>query len=78
MSVNLSDLLPSKQYPQLPSEPFLAPLPVSRIEGSEALYQVIPLASFYQMNPNLTLTLNILSLFLPDMGEPPLALVLRG
>lgn len=76
MSVNLSDLLPSKQYPQL--SPFLGLLPVSRIEGSEALYQVIPLASFYQMNPNPTLTLNNPSLFLPDMGEPPLALKLRG
>lgn len=51
MSVNLSDLLPSKQYPQLSPEPFLELLSVPRIEGA---------AAFYQVNPNLTLTLNIL------------------
>lgn len=69
MSVNLSDLLPPKQHPQLSPEPCLELLPVPRIEGAIALFQVIPLASFYQVSPDPTPTLTILSLFLPDTGK---------
>lgn len=79
MSVNLSDLLPHKQHPQLSREPCLDLLPVPRIEVAITFYQVIPLVSFYQVNPNPTLTLTILSLFLLTWGRDlPLALMLKG